>query len=219
MSEKVQLSINDELLARSLVAMPNNLSIEKFQQLCEIKSRTTTKELLKYLLNLGIGNLSTDSVSFSEKDKLETILLVMEHGCNPERLSKKLRWNDFELFTTLLIKSAGYTFERNLVFNNPRVQIDVIGIYQKIGLIIDCKHWMKIHDFNISRFSLNQVRRARIFLAKRKDLEAVIPVIVTLHECEYNFFEKVPVVSISKFKQFLQEFPFYLDKIQLIKRR
>jgi len=115
----MQISINDELLIRSIAAMPNNLSIDKFQQLCEIKSRTTTEELLKYLLKLGIGNLSSDSVSFSEKDKLDIILLVMEHGCNPERLSKKLRWNDFELFTSLLIKSVGYTLERNIVFNNP----------------------------------------------------------------------------------------------------
>ena len=214
----MQISINDELLARSLVAMPNNLSIEKFQQLCKIKSRTATIELLKYLINSGIGNLLTDSVSFSEKDKLDTILLIMKHGCNPERLSNKLRWNDFELFTSLLIKSVGYTFERNIVFNNPRAQLDVIGIYQKIALIIDCKHWMKIYDFNISRFSLNQVKRARIFLAKRRDIEAVIPVIVTLHECECNFFEKVPIVSISKFKQFLQEFPLFLDKMHLIQR-
>jgi hypothetical protein len=218
LSEKVQLSINDELLARSLVAMPNNLSIEKFQQLCEIKSRTTTNELLEYLINLGIGNLLTDSVSFSEKDKLNTLLLIMKHGFNPERLSNKLRWNDFEIFTSLLIKSVGYTFERNVVFKKPSAQVDVIGIYQKIALIIDCKHWMKIYDFNISRFSLNQVRRARIFLAKRRDVEAVIPVIVTLHECKYNFFDKVPIVSISRFKQFLQEFPLYLDRMHLIQR-
>ena len=218
MSEKLQISINDELLSRSLVAMPNHLSIEKFQKLCEIKSRTTTNELLKYLINSGIGNLVTDSVLFSEKDKLDTILLLMKQGCNPERLSNKLRWSDFELFTSLLIKSVGYSFERNIVLNNPRAQLDVIGIYQKIALIIDCKHWMKIYDFNISRFSLNQVRRARIFLDKRRDIEAVIPVIVTLHEYECNFFEKVPIVSISRFKQFLQEFPLYLDKMHLIQR-
>jgi hypothetical protein len=214
----VQIPINDELLARSLMAMPNKLSIEKFQKLCKIKSRTTTNELLRYLLNSGIGNLLTDSVSFSEKDKLDTILLLMNHGCNPELLSKNLRWNDFELFSSLLIKSVGYTFERNVVFNNPRAQLDVIGIYQKIALIIDCKHWMKIYDFNISRFSLNQVRRARIFLAKRRDIEAVLPVIVTLHEYDCNFFEKLPIVSISRFKQFLQEFPLNLDKMYVIRR-
>jgi hypothetical protein len=212
----MQVSINDELLIRSLVAMPNNLSIDKFQELCEITSRTTTKELLTYLIGLGIGHLSKDSVSFSEKDKLDTILFVMKQGSDPEHLSKKLRWNDFELFTSIIIKSAGYTFERNVVFNKPRIQIDVIGFYHKIALLIDCKHWMKIYDFNVSRFSLYQIRRARIFLDKRKDIEAAIPIIVTLHECQCNFFDKIPIVPISKFMQFLQNFPFYLDKLQLI---
>ena len=215
----MQVSINDELLIKSLVAMPNNLSIDKFQELCEITSRSTTKELLTYLIGLGIGHLSKDSVSFSEKDKLNTLLLVMNQGCDPEHLSKKLRWNDFELFTSLLIKSAGFTFERNVVFNKPRIHIDVIGFYQKIALLIDCKHWMKIYDFNVSRFSLYQIRRAGIFLEKRKEIEAVIPIIVTLHECQCSFFDKIPIVPISRFKQFLQNFPFYLDKLQLIQRQ
>ena len=215
----MQVSINDKLLIRSLVAMPNNLSIDKFQELCEIMSRTTTKELLTYLIGSGIGHLSKDSVSFSEKDKLDTILLVMKQGSDPEHLSKKLRWNDFELFTSIIIKSAGFTLERNIVFNKPRIQIDVVGFSHKIALLIDCKHWMKIYDFNVSRFSLNQIRRARIFLDKRKDIEAVIPIIVTLHECQCNFFDKIPIVPISKFMQFLQNFPFYLDKLQLIQRQ
>ena len=219
LSENLQSSVIDELLVKSLVTMPNNLSIDKFQELCEITSRATTKELLTYLIGLGIGHLSKDSVSFSEKDKLDTILLVMKQGCDPEHLSKKLRWIDFELFTSLLIKSAGYTFERNVVFNKPRIQIDVIGFYHKIALLIDCKHWMKIYDFNVSRFSLYQIRRARIFLDKRKEIEAVIPIIVTLHECQCNFFDKIPIVPISRFMQFLLNFPFYLDKLELIQRQ
>jgi len=219
LSENLQSSVIDELLVKSLVTMPNNLSIDKFQELCEITSRTTTKELLNYLIKLGIGHLSKYSVSFSEKDKLDTILLVMKQGCDPEHLSKKLRWIDFELFTSLLIKSAGYTFERNVVFNKPRIQIDVIGFYHKIALLIDCKHWMKIYDFNVSRFSLYQIRRARIFLDKRQEIEAVIPIIVTLHESQCSFFDKIPIVPISRFMQFLLNFPFYLDKLELIQRQ
>jgi hypothetical protein len=199
--------------------MPNDLTIDIFQELCEIRSRTTTIELLNYLKELGIGQLSEDSVSFSEKDKLDTILLAMKQGCDPEDLSKKLRWNDFELFTSLLIESVGYTYERNVIFNNPRIQIDVIGFYHKIALLIDCKHWMKMHDFNVLRFSLNQTKRARIFLDKRKDVDAVIPIIVTFHEYKYNFSNKIPIIPISRFKQFLQNFPFYLEKLDFIQRQ
>ena len=214
-----KIPINHELLVNSLVAMPNDLTIDRFQELCEIRSRTTTIELLNYLKELGIGQLSEDSVSFSEKDKLDTILLAMRQGCDPEDLSKKLQWNDFELFTSLLIESVGYTYERNVTFHNPRIQIDVIGFYHKIALLIDCKHWMKMHDFNVLRFSLNQTKRARIFLDKRKDVDAVIPIIVTFHEYEYNFSNKIPIIPISRFKQFLQNFPFYLDKLDFIQRQ
>jgi hypothetical protein len=214
-----KIPINHELLVNSLVAMPNDLTFDRFQELCEIRSRTTTIELLNYLKELGIGQLSEDSVSFSEKDKLDTILLAMKQGCDPEDLSKKLRWNDFELFTSLLIESVGYTYERNVIFNNPRIQIDVIGFYHKIALLIDCKHWMKMHDFNVLRFSQNQTKRARIFLDNRRDVDAVIPIIVTFHQYEYNFSNKIPIIPISRFKQFLQYFPFYLDKLDFIQRQ
>jgi hypothetical protein len=214
-----RIPINHELLVNSLVAMPNDLTFDRFQELCEIRSRTTTIELLNYLKELGIGQLSEDSVSFSEKDKLDTILLAMRQGYDPEDLSKKLQWNDFELFTSLLIESVGYTYERNVIFNNPRIQIDVIGFYHKIALLIDCKHWMKMHDFNVLRFSQNQTKRARIFLDNRRDVDAVIPIIVTFHEYEYNFSNKIPIIPISRFKQFLQNFPFYLDKLDFIQRQ
>ena len=209
--------INNELLVRSLVAMPNHLTLNRFQKICEITSKGTTREVLDYLLNSGIGQLYSDSsVLFSSRDKISTILLAMNRGCDPERLSKMIQWNDFEIFTSQLIESEGYPFERNVVFTKPRVQIDVIGFYHKIALVIDCKHWMKTHGLNIAKFSSNQVRRAEIALDKREDIEAAIPIIVTLHEHDCNFFDRVPIVPISKFKEFLQSFPFYLDRLHII---
>lgn len=204
------------MLVKSLVAMPNSLTLDRFQKLCEITSKSTTRELRDYLINSGIGQLSDGTILFSSKDKLETILLAINRGCDPEWLSKKIQWKDFELFTSQLVESAGYSFERNVVFASPRIQIDVIGFYHKIALLIDCKHWMKIHGFNIAKFTSNQIRRAEIFLNRRKDIDSAIPIIVTLHEYNCNFFNRVPIVPISKFKEFLQNFPLYLDRLHLI---
>ncbi|HJR85492.1 MAG TPA: hypothetical protein VJ772_09040 [Nitrososphaeraceae archaeon] len=210
--------INNELLVRSLAAMPNHLTLDEFQELCDITSRITTRELVEYLVNQGIGHMSDGSVMFSGKDKLDTILLAIRNGCDPERLSKKIQWKDFELFTSQLIELVGYPFERNVVLTNPRIQIDVIGFYHKIALLIDCKHWMKIQGFDIAKFSSNQITRAEIFLDKRKDIESAIPIIVTLYEHNCNFFDRVPIVSISKFKEFLQNFALYLDRLHLIEK-
>jgi hypothetical protein len=198
--------------------MPNHLTLDGFQELCDITSRTTTREVVEYLVNHGIGHLSNGSIMFSGKDKLDTILLAIRNGCDPERLSKKIQWKDFELFTSQLIELVGYPFERNVVLTNPRIQIDVIGFYHKIALLIDCKHWMKIHGFDIAKFSSNQIRRAEIFLDKRKDIESAIPIIVTLYEHNCNFFDRVPIVPISKFKEFLQNFPLYLDRLYFIEK-
>lgn len=198
--------------------MPNHLTLDEFQELCDITSRITTRELVEYLVNQGIGHMSDGSVMFSGKDKLDTILLAIRNGCDPERLSKKIQWKDFELFTSQLIELVGYPFERNVVLTNPRIQIDVIGFYHKIALLIDCKHWMKIQGFDIAKFSSNQITRAEIFLDKRKDIESAIPIIVTLYEHNCNFFDRVPIVSISKFKEFLQNFALYLDRLHLIEK-
>lgn len=219
MTSSKNVFINNELLVKSLVAMPNQLTFDRFQKLCEIRSKSTSREVLDYLVNMGIGQLSDGSVVFTSKDKIHAILLAMNNGCEPEKLSKKIQWGDFELFTSHLIESTGYSFERNVVFINPRIQIDVIGFYHKIALLIDCKHWKKIHGFDAAKFSLNQIRRAEIFLDKRKDIESAIPIIVTLYEYDCNFFDRVPIVPISKFKEFLQNFPFYLDRLHLIEKK
>ena len=216
MTSDKNVFMNSELLVRSLAGMPNYLTLDRFQKLCEITSKATTIEVVDYLVNHGIGQLFDGSVNFSSKDKLETILLALKEGCEPERLSKKIHWNDFEVFTSQLMESAGYSTERNVVLTKPRIQIDVIGFYQKIALLIDCKHWMKIQGFNIAKFSSNQIRRAEIFLGKRKDIESAIPIIVTMYEYECNFFDRVPIVPISKFKEFLQNFPLYLDRLHLV---
>lgn len=208
--------INNELLVKSLVAMPNSLTLDRFQKLCEITSKSTTRELLDYLVDSGIGQLSDGLIHFSSNDKIETILLAINRGCDPEGLSKKIQWKDFEIFTSQLVESAGYSFERNVVFTNPRIQIDVIGFYHKTALLIDCKHWMKVHGFNIAKFTSNQIRRAEIFLDRRKNIESAIPIIVTLHEYNCNFFHRVPIVPISKFKEFLQDFALYPDRLHLI---
>jgi hypothetical protein len=204
---------------RSLVAMPNHLTVERFQKICEITGKATATEVLDYLVNRGIGQLSDGLVLFSSKDKLNTILLAMKKGCDPESISKNIQWNDFELFTSQLIESAGYSFERNVVFSKPRIQIDVIAFYHKIALLIDCKHWMKIRDFNIVKFSSSQIKRAEIFLDKRKDTESAIPIIVTLYEHDCNFFDMVPIVPISKFNGFLQNFPFHLDRLHIVQNK
>jgi hypothetical protein len=78
---------------------------------------------------------------------------------------------------------------------------------------------MKMYDFNVLRFSLNQAKRAQIFLDNRRDVDAAIPIIVTFHEYKYNFSSKIPIVPISRFKQFLQYFPFYLDKLDFVQRQ
>jgi len=69
------------------VAMPNHLTLDSFQKLCEITSKATTREVLDYLVNSGIGQLSDGLILFSSKDKLSTILLAMNKGCDPESLS------------------------------------------------------------------------------------------------------------------------------------
>jgi hypothetical protein len=75
---------------------------------------------------------------------------------------------------------------------------------------------MKIQGFNIVNFSSNQIKRAEIFLDKRKDVKSAIPIIVTLHEHDCNFFGRVPIVPISKFTEFFQNFPLYLDRLHII---
>ncbi len=137
------------------------------------------------------------------------------------------------------IKNFRFTDRSNFksTTSQKRYEIDVIAMRQKYVLIIDAKQWKRKDSFNsINKAANLQLQRV---IALKKNPEAfsklvqellgidpnlnkylpfkLIPLMVTLEDNGIRINDnQIPLVSISQFNAFLQEFQIYLDYYNII---
>ncbi len=121
-----------------------------------------------------------------------------------------------------------------------RYEIDVIGIYNNFILIIDAKQWRRKDSFSsLNRAANLQYQRVLAlkenpdvfsgiidkllgfnYSIKRKAPFKLIPIMVTLENNGSKFNDnQVPLISISEFNSFLQEYQNCLEYFRIIKVR
>ncbi|MCS7116340.1 MAG: restriction endonuclease [Nitrososphaerota archaeon] len=180
------------------------------------------EEVLKMLSMHGIGTLTDDRVKFERKDRISAVILAINLGLSIEEASQSLSWRDFEEFVHFFSSQNGYFVDKRVRWKKHGMEIDVLAVKDGIGLLIDCKHWKRtITQSAMRRIVHLQIERARRFmrsrLSSKLNVKFALPVIVTLYSNNINFIDKVPIVPIAKFQNFLSEFLGYLDLIKLIR--
>ena len=118
-----------------------------------------------------------------------------------------------------------------------RYEIDVIGVYQNSFLIIDAKQWRRKDSFSTINKAANLQLQRVIALKKNPEIFSklihkllginprirtylplkLIPIIVSIEENSIRINEnQVPLVSITNFNTFLQEFQNYLHYYKVV---
>ena len=180
------------------------------------------KEAINFLEVENIAKIDENTVQFEEGAKVLASVVALKLGSSIDEVSKVLSWKDFEEFVFTIMTYNGYRVRQNLRLRLPKIEIDVLAIRDGRGLAIDCKHWHRsVGLSSISKIAEAQIKRAEKLMmsdeAKRFNLSYLIPVIVTLYS-EQLFVNKVPIVPIDKFSNFLNELDSILDMILVIKR-
>lgn len=179
------------------------------------------KEVLEELSKNGIGILIDNKVKFEDKDRIFASILGIKYGLSVEEVSKFLNWKDFEIFVSFISSQNGYSVSKRVRWKKHSMEIDVLAVKNDLGLAIDCKHWKRINYSIMNKIVQLQIERARRFmrsnLSSKLNVKFTLPIIVTLYSNDINFINKVPIVPISKFQNFLLEFKGYLNSIKLVR--
>ena len=175
----------------------------------------SSKEILNVLVANGIGSFEKNLINFTSGDKLNAALFAIKEGAPIEEVSSYLNWKDFEGLTAEILELKGFSVIRNFILTKPRMEIDVIGINHGVALLIDCKHWKRQSNSSINNSVKKQIERVRHYVAKTQGAIAV-PAIVTLFQEQLNFVDKVPIIPISQFSSFVDEFYGNLDELKTI---
>jgi Holliday junction resolvase len=149
--------------------------------------------------------------------KLKAAFTAITNGYPIEEVSECLDWRDFEGLTYQILFENGFQVEKNVILTKPRMEIDVIGVKLNIVILIDCKHWKRMSNSALNEIVRKQVSRVKRYANEIGGITA-IPVIVTLHQEQVSFIDKVPIVPIMQFSSFIDELYGNLEQIKTIEK-
>lgn len=209
--------INRNLVVRGIKAIiPGGISDIDFSIVSGI-DRISAKEIMSLLVQNGIGKWKNDNVFFHESDKLKTAFFAISNGSPIEEVSECLNWKDFEALVSQILSENGFYVEKNVILTKPRMEIDVIGKKLDVEILIDCKHWKKMNESVLNDIVNKQVNRVKRYVDDIGQIMAV-PAIVTLHQEQITFINKVPIIPVTQLSSFLDELYGNLDQINTIEK-
>jgi hypothetical protein len=196
--------------------MSASTTLEQFCEQAGIASRTVGRNLAEALLSRGIGSGSTRAMSFSPRDRLAAAALALESGCDPEDVSERLSWKDFEQLAAGVLASLGYSTKTNVRFTKPRMELDVVGISAGLAIAVDCKHWGR--NNSLTQFCEKQSRRVDELVRRNPKIREGVPAILTLHAQRVRFVAGVPVVPVAQFRSFTMDVQGFMDNMRVVRQ-
>ncbi len=214
MNQKLQLKIHPKMINGLQGIIPGGVSVQDFSAVTKITS-DDSKTILDEFIKNEIGTKENNFYYFENGDKLKIAVSLLEKGFLIDEISIALDWRDFEGLTAEVLTEKNFAVIKNMMLTKPRMEIDVIGIRLGIAILIDCKHWKRYSSSALSTAVKKQIERTKQYVAKTPGAIAV-PVIVTLYQDNVGFIENVPIVPISQFASFVDEFYGNIDQMKTI---
>jgi glycyl-tRNA synthetase beta subunit len=157
--------------------------------------------------------------------KLNEIKQRISEGEQIEKIVKEIDWKEFEKLISEILKKHDFSTQNNFRFKtNRRFEIDVLAVKEETSLLIDCKQWkrgrykktglkyavkeQKERVKQLKKFlKKNPMAQTKLKIIKTKNF---IPLLVTWFEEELLEHEKVFIVPIHKFNEFLLNLSKYI---------
>jgi Holliday junction resolvase-like predicted endonuclease len=181
--------------------------------------QTTSDKLKVQMADLAEKKTITLQQGILEMDTSQRIRLaehLIHDGRDPQKVSRFLKWQEFEEFGERALDENGFRAVKHIVFKSKagRREIDLLAWNDTLLLAIDCKHWARgISPSQARQVAQAQVERAEA-LAERFDLlnkygvsrvesRQIMPVLLCLGSARQRLVDGVPVVAVSKLISFL----------------
>ncbi len=135
-----------------------------------------------------------------------------------EAFSSILDWKQFERFAGSIFEAFDFEVFLNYRMTNPRLEIDLLAIRNRLAFASDCKHWKSTKGHaTMARVAERQVKRCRSLLKPLHDKQ-IIPVVLTLHEESLQVLENgVSIVPIQKLPDFIQNWESFSDQLLILR--
>ena len=150
------------------------------------------------------------------KDALGLALAAVRLGVPENVVARGLDWRLFEEYAARALREAGYSVYRGLrVAGRGGLELDVLGLGERVGVAIDCKHWEPRYTApsrlrEAARRHLERLGRLEAFWDKLRlptGCWKIVPALLVLREHVPRLLEGVLVVPVSRLRGFIEEIP------------
>lgn len=192
----------------------SELTTETGMNLSEVRS------CLQEFQGLGLIHSTENRILVSPYQKVQLALLAMRHGLDIEDVSQLLDWREFENIAIEVLTHNGFCNLKHYRFKSKdqRHEIDVLSVKNPLILAIECKRWK--HSWQnavIKRIVNRQIERVTALsrswqnkpknprpsmIPWRKHL-TILPLVLTLHQTPLKSYNKIPIIPIFYFQNFL----------------
>ena len=198
----------------------------------QIKTQTSIPGQIRYQKNMIRKNLENNYTYIPENQIFENYFLCLQYVSKKHSLESIINtfsWQEYELFVESALNHYGYHAFRTFRYtiNKKRHEVDIIARDNHKILFIDAKHWSNrtVNMAALKKAAVAQKVRALHLIGDRgctgKLLEKlnytnqtkfttfqIFPVILVSNKIQYFHIEEgVPILSISNFNHFLNDFP------------
>jgi hypothetical protein len=198
------------------------------------ESRIPIDIIRRYIRSLAKDNFLTiakGKIETSMDQRLRLATLAIKEGMDLEGVCKALGWREFEDIVAFMLERNGFKTMKHFRFKSPLrgYEVDVLGFRRPLTLSIDCKHWKRSWQRAATIRAIKaQVERTAALIQLLPSLKdnfkneasknaRFLPFIVTLSEAPVRIYEKVPVVPIFQFQNFLDEMSSHMDELMILK--
>jgi Holliday junction resolvase-like predicted endonuclease len=216
-------------LIMSILKLTKNGSVpqEAIAKDARLPSDVASKLLRKFQTD-GVVYLSDNNVDADAGGRLKLAVRAVALGADIERVSDFLRWEEFEDIAAIALERNGYFVAKNVRFKHAgrKWEIDIVGCKKPLVTCIDCKHWRHgMAPSALKRIAEAQVERTRVLAESLPhvslEIECAkwnkakfIPVVLSLTQCRFKFYDMVPIVPVLQLQDFLSQLLAYTESLK-----
>jgi hypothetical protein len=208
------------------------VSHERIKQEARMPS-STIMDLLWKLQNDGLINGQGILIEVDSLNRLKLAVQAVQAGADLERVSKLLRWQEFEGIAAYGFERNGYHVFRNVYFKQGerRYEMDIVALQGQLVVCADCKHWKRgLTPSVLNKVAEEQAQRTSAFTEAlpspkiRIDFApkvptTFVPAILTLIPASSKFYDDIPVVPVLQLQGFLNELPCHMHSLKHYRKR
>ena len=181
----------------------------------------TIKEIVSWK-ELKLDQLSEDApIELVTLDRCKLALYAVMNGAAPVNLIENLKWQEFEILTTLALKEAGFETRHRVRFTGIEkkwLEIDVLGWKKPYVLLIDCKRYKRRAGkaSSLRKALEDQKMRVEDFTAMFPEIHEnlpftsweyfiAFPILITWLPEDFTVYEDMALVPFDKLNSFVLE--------------